>query len=250
MLALAAHPDDEVLGAGVWLARLARAPAVAFLTDGVPRARRWRPPRYTSATLYRQARRREARAAWSRLRRGTRLFFAPFRDQELAFRLDGAARWLAAVAARVRPGLILAPAFEGGHPDHDAANLLAARLGAARDLPVWEFALYTARHGRLQRQRFPAAPGWTRHLRAPEAARKRRAFAAYASQRGTLRALDAGRESLRPLAAHDYSRPALREAAVYERWGFPASARRVAQAFGAHLAGAKIACACSCSPTR
>ncbi len=237
MLVLAAHPDDEVLGAGAWLARLATAPAVAYLTDGVPRERRWFAPGWRAPEAYRRARQREARAAWRRLRPGARLFFARIADQQLAFRLHAAAAWLAAIAAGLCPALLLAPAFEGGHPDHDAANLLAAELGAARDIPVWEYALYTARHGRMQRQRFFAAPGWGYRLPALQMQGKRRALAAYRSQRVTLNARDGGREAVRPLPAHDYRRPALDEPAVYERWGFGVNSEQAAAAFGAYLDG-------------
>lgn len=237
-MTIAGHPDDEVLGAGAWLARLGTEPAVTYLTDGVPKDRRWFAPGYRSPVAYRRARRREAQAAWRSLRPGARLFFAPFADQELAFRLRDAAAWLAKVVNTLRPALLLAPAFEGGHPDHDAANLLAAGVGTRFGLPVWEYALYTARRGRLKRQCFPGDRKWSHRLLPEEAVRKRGALGAFISQHAGLRALDAGREALRPLPAHDYRRPAMREPAVYERWGFRTRAEEVAASFGAYLEGA------------
>jgi LmbE family N-acetylglucosaminyl deacetylase len=235
LLVLAAHPDDEVLGAGAWLARRPSPPVVAYLTDGAPLHPRWRAPGFRGSAAYARARRREARAAWRRLHPGARLFFAPFPDQQLAFRLAPAEAWLAALAARVAPASVLAPAFEGGHPDHDAANLLAARLGAACHIPVWEYALYTCCNGRMRHQCFPAAPRPARRLLPADAARKRRALAAFASQRDTLRALDAGREALRPLPPHDYRHRPRLEPAVYELWGFAVRAEQVAARFAAYL---------------
>lgn len=241
LLVLAPHADDEVIGALGTLCAFRGAITIALLTDGAPPAR-WRPQGF-DRTRYRQARREEAERVWQALRPQTRLHFAPFPDQQLAFCLDAAAAWLDQIAAVTGPNVIFAPAFEGGHPDHDAANVLASALRGNRPLPVWEYALYTARAGVIHRQEFPGEPQWTRHLPAGQEASKRAAFALYHSQQRTLADFSCDQEALRPLPRHDYSRPALPEPAVYELWGWPWRARDMARQFNDFLAHRTALCA-------
>ena len=64
-------------------------------------------------------------------------------DNDLASHLSSVLAWLSGECAGAET--VFAPAYEGGHPDHDAACLLghafAAQAGA---LPVFEFAAYRA----------------------------------------------------------------------------------------------------------
>lgn len=126
LLLLAAHPDDECLGAGGLLALHARSGgrvAVAFATDGAaggPRASRG--PRLAAL------RRREARGACRRL--GAAPEFWGLRDGGLAHepRLPA---FVAEALRRHRPALLLRPAADDPHPDHRA---LARAAGRARAL--------------------------------------------------------------------------------------------------------------------
>ena len=110
---------------------------------------------------------------------------------------------------------LLTVAWEGGHPDHDAVNLVAARVCAG--LAVHEFSLYRRQRGVVVKAAFPseAQPFDSGKLDA-EALRLRRVLAranasqlpellvlgAVAALRGTL-----AREPVRTLPAHDYLRP-------------------------------------------
>lgn len=222
VLVLAAHPDDEVLGAGAWLSEHSGPLAIAFLTDGAPRRAQFRPDGIACGA-YRRLRRQEAQQLW-RARPRCSLHFCAIADQALAFHLGHARLWLAALCRRLRPHGLLAPAFEGGHPDHDAVNFLASRMG----IPTWEYALYSQASGCRVRNDFPGQPQWRRDISESARAWKTAAFDAYASQRATLAEFDPGCEALRPLPRHDYSRPALNEPAVYEIWGWPWTARQIA----------------------
>lgn len=223
-LLVAAHPDDEVLGAGGWAAAFAGELAVAFLTDGVPQDPKYYAAGQTDAATYRDLRQREARAAWRRLRPAARLYFGTIADQSLTFNLARAGSWLDPIIARECPQLLLTPAYEGGHPDHDAANCLVARRAAGRT--VWEYALYSLWRGSELHQQFPDGRDETT-LSGTALEAKQAALDEYHSQRATLAGFSAERESMRPLPTHEYSRPA-REVALYERWGWPWRAQQLA----------------------
>lgn len=236
-LILAAHPDDEAAGAWGWIQQHQGPITVAYLTDGAPRRQRWRAPaangRPAARAAYRQLRRQEAESAW-RGRPHARLFFGRVPDQELSRSLAPAYAWLLQVAGQARPRLLLAPAFEGGHPDHDAVNLLAAELSLTLGIPAWEYALYTSHAGTIVYQRFPAAPERSTILSRSLAAAKQAALGVYASQRATLAPFDPHREALRPLPRHDYRRRPCAPC-VYELWGWPWSAEVIAARLAAFL---------------
>lgn len=121
LLLLAAHPDDESLGAGGVLALHARAggrAAVAFATDGEAGGA----PRGPALA----ARRRfEARAACRRL--GVDCEFWGLADGGLS-RETRLAAFVAEAVGRRRPVLLLRPAVDDPHPDHRALGRAAARF--------------------------------------------------------------------------------------------------------------------------
>src|SRR5205085_11596820 len=133
-----------------------------------------------------------------------------FRDvpsRRLRADLDRAAAELDAVIARCAADALWAPAFEGGHQDHDAANALAARF--AGRVPVWEFAAYNLAGGRVRANRFAAEHGGEVMIEATaaEARQKRAALGCYASERGNLGIFGVEREASRPLPAYAYTAP-------------------------------------------
>jgi len=266
LLVLAAHPDDETLGAGGILASCAAdgRVAVLILTDGVPVdpthfavSGRWSPD------AYRQLRRHESLRALSALGLDARfVFFGCIPDQQLAWHLKAGWNVLLSVVRQFRPQVLLAPAFEGGHPDHDAANFLASRLQTSEGPDVWEYPLYTVRDGQPCHLRFRDLDSTVLNceLDAELQTRKTAALSCYASQAATLAGLGSvASETIRPLPAHAYHQPALPEPAVYERWGWPITAAAVARQFEAALGsrwcgshprhpGRHLSAPCACSP--
>ena len=67
-------------------------------------------------------------------------------DARLLDHLEPAAQWLRDWFAQHDVAAIYVPAWEGGHPDHDALHALAAHIAEAMGLAgkVWQFALYNA----------------------------------------------------------------------------------------------------------
>jgi len=146
-------------------------------------------------------------------------------------RIAAAAEELLGPAAGPTP-LLYVPAYEGGHPDHDAVNLAAAVLRARRpEVEAREFPLYRrARAGLSVQSPRPAAgtpprPYELLTLDAGALALRRRLVRANASQAlpsllpllALAWAEGRGRaEPSRPLPPHDYARPPHDGALLYE----------------------------------
>jgi len=233
-LVLAPHPDDEAATCGVLLQRAAD-PHVAFLTDGAPvDAYFWKD--YGSREQYAAQRRGEAEAVVG-LAAG-RAYFCGITDQRLFRELARAQEWLDALVARLRPQAIVAPAFEGGHPDHDAASLLGAVAGAEAGIAVWEYPCYhRSVDGALVHQEFRSATGGEVTLTPTPAEwdRKLRMYGAYESQRAVLQHFMSQAEHLRPQAAYDYESPPHPGVLNYEAWQWGITGSEVAEAFARHL---------------
>jgi LmbE family N-acetylglucosaminyl deacetylase len=216
-LLLIPHPDDEVVGCFATVARARAAGAEVFalyLTTGVPDARwPW------SGQREDRVRRRRAEAELVAALMGiTPVAFGDRPSRTLRLHLAEARAHLLDTIARHAIDVLAAPAYEGAHQDHDAANLLAATV--ADRVTSLEFAEYGFAGGRVLRQRFPGRNGTEQllHLDAGEQQAKRRALALYASERANLRHIGVERECVRPLPAHDYTSPPHDGPLFYERF--------------------------------
>ena len=209
VVVVAAHPDDETLGAGGLIAAAGRAGhrvEVAVLTAG--EASHPASPTHTPERL--AARRQaEVRRAVHLLHPHARLTMLALPDGGLAAReseIDTALeRLLDAIpdAALAGAPTLVAPWRGDGHPDHEAAGRAAAALANRRGLALWEYPVW-AWHwaapgdGRLpwHRARRLALPGGA-------LAAKRRATAAHLTQTRPLSDLPGDEVLLGPdVAAH------------------------------------------------
>src|SRR3954453_10881984 len=145
-----AHPDDETIGLGAQLGRFDDA-LLVHITDGAPRdghdARNYG---FASVTDYAAARRRELEAA---LRAGEaerlRRLGLGIPDKEAWRDLAGLARRFAELLRAEKPTCVFTHAYEGGHPDHDAAAFAvhaACRLVASPPVII-EMPFYHCRDG-------------------------------------------------------------------------------------------------------
>lgn len=233
VVVLAAHPDDESIGASLLLAQVEKS-SVVFLTGGVPRDRRLWPATISGGEEdYAKTRREEAIRAlcWAGVSED-RIFYLPGRDQEAIFQASSLAAALYSLLSELKPRALVTHPYEGGHPDHDAAALIArlarSRLRSLR-LALIEMTSYHAREGRSVTCEFLEAESRDElavELSSEEQGRKQRMLAAYSSQQLVLASFGIDRERLRPAPDYDFQRPPHPGRLWYEQMGWPLSGER------------------------
>lgn len=228
-----AHPDDETVGAGSRLPRLAQAWFVC-VTDGAPRDGEDAARQALTPADYARERSLELQTVLVRCGIAPgRLLMLDCADQQAALQLAPLARRLAELFAEHGIEAILTHAYEGGHPDHDAtalavhaaAGLLRSRGASAPALV--EMASYHRGAEGLRTGRFlPAPPGEPDDpvllaLGPGEQRRKADLVASYVTQQETLSAFPLDREAFRPAPRYDWSQPPHAGTLHYERhsWG-------------------------------
>jgi N-acetylglucosamine malate deacetylase 2 len=227
ILLLAAHPDDETIGASVLLSRFPQS-SVAFLTDGAPRdTRLWSAGVNGSREAYAETRRQEAFHAlgYAGLSRRS-VFWLGAVDQEAAFEIGILAERFANLITEMRPEIVITHAYEGGHPDHDSAAIVATiAISSLGNSPLLlEMTSYHARDGRCVTGEFldsGSLPEIRFELSHPDRERKSRMIDAYPSQRLVLENFPIDCERLRLAPDYDFSKPPHSGKLWYECMGWP-----------------------------
>jgi N-acetylglucosamine malate deacetylase 2 len=228
---LAAHPDDECLGAAALLMTSPRV-RVLHLTDGAPRDRTlWPPGLDASREGYARIRRRECLAALGKVGMdGELLVGLGAADQEGAQQLPRLIPLLWARLLLLRPPSLVVHPYEGGHPDHDAAALAAhaavalLRARGERAPVLLEMSSYHGTHGRLVTSEFlPRPERAVRSITLSDAQRsaKREALGCFASQRPVLEQFPVATESFRLAPRYDFTQPPHPGRLYYESLGWP-----------------------------
>ncbi|HTY25354.1 MAG TPA: PIG-L deacetylase family protein [Desulfomonilaceae bacterium] len=140
-LFMLAHPDDEVLIAGTMKQLLDQGAEIygAWVTCG----------EYFGNIESRLAEHTRAMSVLGLKDSSVNLLKLP--DLGLVSMLNVAAERVADLLKTIKPDVIFANAYEGGHPDHDAVNFLAyeGSLRAGVRPQLYEFPLYNATGSRL-----------------------------------------------------------------------------------------------------
>jgi LmbE family N-acetylglucosaminyl deacetylase/SAM-dependent methyltransferase len=183
VVVLAAHPDDETLGAGGLISRAGRsgiAVTVVFASLGEashPASRSHDPGRLA------EIRRVEATAALAGLDPAARSVFLELPDGRLSEHVEAISAALRDVS---RPGaLLVAPWIGDGHPDHAACGRAAEAVADGRmswlEYPIWAW-----HWARADRADIPESGWWRLALDAGDVSAKRAALACYVSQHTAL----------------------------------------------------------------
>ena len=227
LLLVVAHPDDETIAMGGQLRRF-RDALLVHITDGAPRdgedARRHG---FADCVGYAAARRRELAAALIAGEAATmRTVAIGIPDKQSFLDLAGLSRQLADLLRREQPVAVLTHAYEGGHPDHDAAAFAvqaACLIMPPEDRPaIIEMPFYHARDGKMITGRF--LPRATEEivvvLGETDLRRKHLMAECFDTQRELLPLFDLSRECFRLAPFYDFGEPPHSGTLLYETFGW------------------------------
>ncbi len=231
VLIVAAHPDDETIGASVIIGALPQL-RVLFVTDGAPRDPSYaRAAGFASREKYACAREFESIAALTTCRvSSNQIEHLGIADQEASFYLPEIAAQMAEIFGRLTPAAVVTHAYEGGHPDHDstafaahaALRLIATGNGTA--LELLEFTGYFGRGDEMVTSEFlPNAGARTVAIRlsARQREQKERMMRCYSSQQNVLSGFAIDRELFRVAPKYKFTSAPHPGTLHYERynWG-------------------------------
>ena len=232
-LIVAPHPDDETIGAGIWMARHRDIRiTLLHLTDGSPRDPSTAlAAGFASREAYADERRRELLDALSVIGIAKdQLRNFSYVDQESYRCLPELIVRIESLIEEVEPAIVLSPAYEGGHPDHDTAAFAVAtarRQMTCRSFRHLEYRLYHANgSGAMVTDQFlpaPTIPVEVCPLSKAERQLKRRMLAKFRTQQHILREFSVDDEHFRQAPSYDFARPPHDEMLLYERWGWQVS---------------------------
>jgi len=268
VLLVAAHPDDEIIGAG---AQLPHWPSISiiYITDGSPRnLKDARNAGFSTRADYAQARRQELEAALNLVashrepgskelpspnastvaaQHRIRVFELGFVDQEAVFHLDEMCLKLAAHFRSFKPQVVVTHPYEGGHPDHDSAAFavhracFVLRAEGRRAPEIIEMTSYHGREGYLVTGEFIPDSSRTvfKHSLTPNESRlKQRLFECFRTQSAVLQAFRTECELFRLAPDYDFAQSPHPGPVYYEKfdWGMTGERwRELAQIAKANL---------------
>ena len=237
VLIFAAHPDDETIGLGGLMSRMADVDLVMF-TDGAPHYQfAGAPGGLKARRALADLRRRETLEAVALARPE----FSHFEclgvpDLEGAFMIKAATRRLQAILEKKRYDFIITHPYEGGHPDHDAAAVvtwaacaLLRREGRSAPFEL-EMTSYHQWRGKFRSGEFLPATGSQAEVAFPlsteESRRKTAMLACFRSQKYMDERYVVTHEKLRAAPEYDFSKPPTDEPLLYDGAGFEVNSEK------------------------
>ena len=228
-LILVAHPDDECIGAGIWMRRHREDEIfLVHATDGSPRDVAFaKNAGFDSREEYSVVRRGELANALALVPvPSSRCFQLGVTDQETVLSLSYLTRAALQLTKQISPDVLISPAYEGGHPDHDAMAFVAAKIKKIHpSIEHLEFPLYHAdSRGNMKTGCFlDGDEEFSLHLTLEERCLKTSMFATFQSQQQVLSNFEIAVEKFRIARAYDFSRRPHAGQLLYEAWGWKVS---------------------------
>jgi len=228
-LVVAPHPDDETLGAGIWMHRHSQGHVyILHVTDGSPRdMQNAHELGIATREEYTAIRSREVRVALDLISIPARnRLQCSFTDKDTYLNLTALVAQLDSHVAAVNPSLVLAPAYEGGHPDHDAVAFAVAAVHKRRpSFEHWEFPLYHANaKGDMVSGTFVSpircCPEEVIVLTSEECLLKSQMLGCFETQKEILQRFTVDCERFRRAPVYDFTKAPHPGALLYERWGW------------------------------
>jgi N-acetylglucosamine malate deacetylase 2 len=207
---------------------------VLHLTDGSPRdLANARAAGFHSRRAYAAERRRELHKAL-RLAgvSSSQLRVFSYVDKETYLHLPELCARLAAMIEELQPSLVLSPAYEGGHPDHDSAAfaVAAARRRVSSPFQHREFPLYHAGPGGVMVSGeflpCPDAEVEVCRLSDAEQEKKRSMLRSFTTQQEILNQFTILHECFRDAPSYDFTRPPHEGRLLYEYWNLGVSSEQ------------------------
>ncbi|MDQ6758530.1 MAG: PIG-L family deacetylase [Acidobacteriota bacterium] len=231
ILLMAAHPDDEVIGAGIEMTRWNPSHVtILHVTDGSPED-----PKHAQAAgfatrgEYAKERRRELGKAMELAGMAeARCVELGYTDQQAHLYLPDLVATLTDLIDEIRPDVIYTHPYEGGHPDHDAAAFGAnhavaefSKRGGHGNIAVMEFTSYHAGPDGLVTSEFLQSSGARiNSLTASQRALKTQMFQCFRSQEAVLRQFPIVEERFRSAPAYNFAQPPHSGPLHYETLGW------------------------------
>ena len=215
VMIVAAHPDDETIGAGAQLASWPNL-TVVHATNGSPRD-----PRFAAGAgfpdreSYAAARNAEAvRALKLANVAAQQIVHLGFDDQDAARSLVEMTGALARLIVELRPNAIVTHPYEGGHPDHDSVCFAVhfacrrLRLSNAAYPAIVEMTSYFGRNGERIVSRFLQDSGGAIEIALSQDDRQRKLamYRCFASQNALLAQFPVAVECFRIAPHYDFRR--------------------------------------------
>ena len=250
-LIVAPHPDDECIGAAVWLRRHRESVRILHVTDGSPRDMDdARAAGFSSREAYADTRRSELYSALAVAGiTPDRCYSFDFVDKETYLHLPEFLEKMTVLIEELRPALVLSPAYEGGHPDHDSTALAVAmaRDRLNRSFQHREYRLYHAGpDGSMRTNDFlpdDRVPAEVDFLSPEEREIKSRMLSCFETQAHVVRLFTLENELFRDAPRYNFTFPPHDGPLLYERWGWPITGeewRRLArELYGRPISGAE-----------